>query len=518
MRYRLGPALGQGGMAEVFDAELVGADGFRRRVAFKRIRPEFAGEERFKAMFMDEARIASRLHHASIVGIVDYGLVDGLPYQVLELVEGVDLRRLARLAHERERPIAVEVGVHVCREVAYALDYAHRATGDDGTPLGVVHRDVSPSNILCSWGGDVKLTDFGIAIAHERRSEQTEIGVAKGKRSYMAPEALMGERVDGRADLFALGCVLHWLCTGQSPIAEPAAMADLIRRGKLALDGDIPEAVRPVIDRATRAERSERYRDGREMGDALAEVFHQLSERGGRAALRQLLDELRPPRTDVTPTFDREVGPDPTASGHDATRTLVTRVSVAAPTALASPGEPTTSGRRSWPLLAALVVVAVVAGAWVGADLVDPPPRAPDSAVAPAQTDRSEVRPAPVARVTDAGPAETSEGDAAPSTPPEPRTSDELPRPRRARRRARQPVEPPVTSPAGASRGTLMVAGANALNLAIRVDGRVLATAPFALQLPMGRHRVELVSAEGRVMHRRVVELTTSQPTVRWAP
>src|SRR5688500_1305451 len=214
-------------MAEVLLATAVGEDGFERRVAIKRMLEGGSSDPSFVRMFLDEARIASRLHHGNIVGLLDYGVVEGMPFHVLELVDGENAASLAHLGAEHDAPMPVEVALHLCVEVAHALDYAHRARDPSGRALGIVHRDVKPANVLVSWEGDVKLGDFGIALAHDR-AEQTEDGVAKGTLAYMAPEQALHRDVGPRTDVFALGCVLHALVAGESPVTRSGGLAAVL--------------------------------------------------------------------------------------------------------------------------------------------------------------------------------------------------------------------------------------------------------------------------------------------------
>lgn len=201
-RYQLVQIIGRGGMAEVYEATSHGDDGFQRKVAIKRTLPQ--SDVSARQMFLNEARIASRLHHGGIVQVYDYGAVDDTEILVMELVDGLDARR----ASVRGEGMPVFLALHVVSEIAHALAYVHELTDDQGNPLGLIHRDVSPHNVLLSWVGDVKLTDFGISIAADRM-DKTAAGIVKGKLHYMAPEQALGETLTGAADIFALGLSLQ---------------------------------------------------------------------------------------------------------------------------------------------------------------------------------------------------------------------------------------------------------------------------------------------------------------------
>lgn len=291
-RYRLTRQIARGGMGEVWEGVAVGEAGFERRVAIKRMFGEPGEDASLGRMFLDEARIASQLHHANIVSILDYGVTDGLPYQVLEYVEGADAEQLVRRGREAGVPLPVELALHICAEVAHALQHAHEAKDASGQPLHIVHRDVTPSNILLSWSGDVKLADFGIALARHRR-ERTGAGLTKGKPAYMSPEQLTGGELDGRADLFALGCVLHALLTGHSPLAGDGRMADLLAGVELPLAPSLPEDVSALIARAVRRAKHQRFQSAAELASACGRLLAQRLERDARSHLSAWLARLR---------------------------------------------------------------------------------------------------------------------------------------------------------------------------------------------------------------------------------
>jgi eukaryotic-like serine/threonine-protein kinase len=216
--------LGTGGMATVHLAETQSAGGFRKRVALKRMLPHLTDEPEIVDAFAREARLASHLHHQHIAQTFDLGVIEGTYYIAMELVPGPTLRQIMRQCESAAGAIPIEHAVDIALQVAGALDYAHNLAGEDGKPLGLVHRDVSPANIIVSGAGMVKLIDFGLAKVSSSRS--TKVGILKGKLSYMAPEYTLG-RIDHRADLFALGVVLHEMLTGR-PLFDAPTDADVI--------------------------------------------------------------------------------------------------------------------------------------------------------------------------------------------------------------------------------------------------------------------------------------------------
>lgn len=207
-KYHLIRRIALGGMAEIFLAKAMGAEGFQRDVAIKRILPTFSEDEAFITMFIDEARIAARLHHPNIIQILDFDRIDDSYYIAMEFVNGRDLRKVLDRGRDPANRITPLRAVSAIADIASALGYAHQVRGEDGEPLNIVHRDVSPHNILLSFNGVVKLTDFGIAKA-AARSTRTRAGTVKGKCSYMSPEQARGKPLDGRSDLFAL-CAIAW--------------------------------------------------------------------------------------------------------------------------------------------------------------------------------------------------------------------------------------------------------------------------------------------------------------------
>ncbi len=213
--YELVKRLGVGGMAETFVAVRRGVGGFEQRVCLKRILPAFAGDAEFVEMFLREARLSALLHHGHIARVLDFGIADGAHYLALELVEGTDLRAVLR--HLRIRAESLDVGLvsFIAHALGAALDFAHAAT-DEGDAKGIVHRDVSPSNVLLSNWGEVKLADFGIAKAMNRPAS-VQSNALKGKVAYMAPEYALGQHCSARSDLFSLGVLLYECLAGFRP-------------------------------------------------------------------------------------------------------------------------------------------------------------------------------------------------------------------------------------------------------------------------------------------------------------
>lgn len=287
--YRLLRRVAQGGFAEIFEAVAIDEQGGERRIAVKRLLPALSADPQHILSFTDEARIGRLLQHPHIAAVVDFGSLDGTPVQILDLVDGVDLRGLReRLAPE---PVPTLAALELTRAVADALSYAHQAKDAEGHALGIVHRDVAPDNVLVSWEGEVKLVDFGIAMAHQRLAS-TGVGVIKGKVGFMAPEQFEARDVDARADVFSLGCLLHALLTGQSALRD---QSDL-HPGRLRVEPSLAPAVAELISRATQLDRARRYATAEEMLEALDAVISAERQAPGAEGLSALLGRIaRPP-------------------------------------------------------------------------------------------------------------------------------------------------------------------------------------------------------------------------------
>lgn len=298
-RYRIIRKIADGGMAEIYSATQHGVEGFERPVVLKRILPTLLVEPQFKNMMIDEAHVAMSLTHGNIVQVLDLGQAKGHYYLVLELVDGWDLNQILNRVktvgvHELPPTLALFIVGETCRALAYAHS---RRRG--GTPMGIVHRDVSPHNVLVSVEGEVKLTDFGIAKAMVRRGENTMQGVIKGKLAFMSPEQASGAFIDARSDLFSLGTLLYLLFTGKRPFEAPTDLESILRVQKA--DFPAPESVRPdlapqvarIIAKSMMLRPSERFASADAMLEAIEDVQRQVFGASGKTELKRWLAELQ---------------------------------------------------------------------------------------------------------------------------------------------------------------------------------------------------------------------------------
>jgi len=273
-RYLLRERLGTGGMASVWTA----VDASGQALVVKRILPSLAADAEFVAMFDREATLSARLRHPNIVRVVDHGDYEGERYLAMEHLYGRDLSTVMMELVKRGAPpagLGAFVGLAVCR----ALAYVHALAADDGTPLGLVHRDVSLSNVMLGFDGSVKLLDFGVAKAlAEERSQQTQVGVLKGKWSYLAPEQVEGGAADHRADLFALGIVLWEMLTGRRLFKGATGLQTLekVRAAQVlppsTINPAVPQALDAIVLKALARAPSARWQSAAQLADALAGV------------------------------------------------------------------------------------------------------------------------------------------------------------------------------------------------------------------------------------------------------
>jgi serine/threonine protein kinase len=275
-RYTIIDRLAVGGMAELFKATLSGDHGFEKLVAIKKILPHLAVDKQFVEMFIDEARITAQLDHRNIVSVFELGTDSDTPYIAMQYVDGLDVLALLRECARVQIRLPAELAAVIARDVCDALDYAHHARDTSGKPLGIVHRDISPGNVLLSWRGDVKLTDFGIARAAERR-HKTEAGTLKGKYGYMSPEQVSGGEIDPRSDIFSVGILLAEMVMARRLFTSTNDLDILLMVRDARLDrlhkyaSEFPIELRVLTTRALQRRPEDRWQSAAQFRDALDE-------------------------------------------------------------------------------------------------------------------------------------------------------------------------------------------------------------------------------------------------------
>lgn len=289
-KYFLLDRINVGGMAEVFRAKTTGVEGFERLVAVKRILPGIAEDEEFVTMFVDEAKIAVQLTHANIAQIFDLGRADGSFYIALEYIHGKDLRAITNRVRQRGEQLPVPFACYVIMKACEGLDYAHNKYDGAGRFLKLVHRDVSPQNILVSYEGEVKIVDFGIAKAAGKVG-RTQAGILKGKFGYMSPEQIQGLEIDRRSDVFGVGICLYELLTGERLFAAETDFATLekVKAGVItppsAYNPRVPEELEQIVLRALAKDRDARFESALALHDALQAFIHTSGSLFGRKDL-----------------------------------------------------------------------------------------------------------------------------------------------------------------------------------------------------------------------------------------
>ncbi len=285
-----------GGMAEVFRGKKLGVEGFERLVALKRILPSVSSDPDFIEMFVDEAKIAVQLQHANIAQTYDLGKVDEQYFIAMEYVSGVDLRTMWDRARQRKRLLPLVMSAYVVQKVCEGLDAAHRKTDDAGRPIGLVHRDISPHNVLCSFEGEVKVIDFGIAKVANKISK-THAGALKGKFGYMSPEQVRGIELDGRSDIFACGTVLHELLVGRRLFrgSSEFSVLEKVRKVDFRPPRELNQHLDPELERivmkALAKDPNERYQHASEMAEDLARYQYGMDRPFGRTDLVRYMQQ-----------------------------------------------------------------------------------------------------------------------------------------------------------------------------------------------------------------------------------
>jgi|CZKU01.1.fsa_nt_gi serine/threonine protein kinase len=277
-RYRVVEKLESGGMAEVFRAESEGLQGFRKQVAIKRVLPHLSSKKKFISMFLDEARLSAQLTHSNCVQVFDIGVGDSAFFIVMEFVDGANLKAIIEHIKKIGKDFPVEAAVYISLEICKGLAYAHELTDPNGVPLYIVHRDMSPPNVLITKHGEIKIVDFGLAKANSQL-EKSEPGIIKGKFSYLAPEAAMGQEVDARTDIFAVGIILWELLAGQRLFLGDTDF-QTVKKVQAAvvpsisqINKKVPPELERILNKALAREPAHRYRNARDLGRDLSKFL-----------------------------------------------------------------------------------------------------------------------------------------------------------------------------------------------------------------------------------------------------
>lgn len=480
-RYVLRRLIASGGMAQVYEVEAIDGAGRTTRVALKRILPEYAGDAGFRRMFLDEARIASLLNHPNIARLLDFGFVEGAEFLVLELVEGLDAGRAFRRIRVEHPAQAEQLAIHVGARVAAALRHAHEEVLVAGVVTPVVHRDVSPANLLLGVDGSVKLTDFGIALA-EVRAERTRTGVVKGKEDYMAPEQAAGARVGPAADIYSLAVTIHALAKGW-PAREVSDLSPSCSKALYELLGSCL-AADPGIRPSARA------------------LHDRLGAMEEAHAVRELAVWIREQK-DAEPgatAFDRAIAMQLVPDGSTRDYTVASAPATA-------PRKPATRGMARAALVAAALFVAL--GTVWGTVLSSAPSDAAKRAAEEAQSippggadplasasDGAEV----VARSpSEEGPIEAPPGDVVdrnePASPVVRTRRDPVAAPNpEVPEAATEDTDPSGVGVSGLGTGWIQIGGAAWLGMRVEVDGRPAGHVPLFAEVPVGSHSVVIRS------------------------
>jgi len=297
-KYRVLRRIGEGGMAEVFIAEMLCQPGYSKRVAVKRVLPHLALNKRFIRMFLDEARLGLLLNNSNIVHVFDVGRADEAYFIVMEYVNGVNLKQVRELYDQRDALLPMEVSIAITVEICRGLDYAHKLTDSQGNPLNIIHNDINPANVLLSVNGEVKLVDFGLAEAavHVQKSDPD---VLRGKFGYVAPEAALGLGTGPRSDIFSAGIVLYEMLTGQRLFygEDDLDSLRLARAAKVppptAFNREISSSVESVLYRALARNPEDRFPDARAMGRALTEALFAMNRPVSAFAIGDVVEVVR---------------------------------------------------------------------------------------------------------------------------------------------------------------------------------------------------------------------------------
>jgi serine/threonine-protein kinase len=282
-RYRVVEKLESGGMAEVFRAESEGLQGFKKQVAIKRVLPHLSEKKKFISMFLDEARLSAHLSHSNCVQVFDIGVGDNAYFIVMEFVDGANLKAIAESLRKAGRDFPVEAAIFIAHEICKGLSYAHELKDPQGNDLFIVHRDMSPPNVLVTKYGEIKIVDFGLAKANSQL-ERSEPGIIKGKFSYLSPEAALGQDVDARTDIFAVGIILWELLCGQRLFLGETDFQTVkkVQQAVIPPVSQFNKKVAPelekIVNKTLARDPKDRYQTARDLGRDLAKYMFALAK------------------------------------------------------------------------------------------------------------------------------------------------------------------------------------------------------------------------------------------------
>jgi serine/threonine protein kinase/CRP-like cAMP-binding protein len=304
-KYQLLEKVATGGMAEVFRAMSTSIGGFQKLVALKRILPHLSTDAEFVSLFIDEAKLTVTLNHSNIVQVFDFGRIENNYYIAMEYLDGKDMTQVLIKQSKRRKTVPIEVACYILSETLRGLEYAHTRRGRDNEPLGIVHRDVSPHNILVSYDGEVKITDFGIAKARTKVS-LTRPGIVLGKFAYMSPEQARGQEVDARSDVYSAGIALYETLTGRRLFysEDPAQILSKVRNPKVPApsryNAEVPPELDALVMKTLAVDREARFQSCRELSSALQQHLYTVAPDFNDSHLASFMKEL----------FEDEVGPE----------------------------------------------------------------------------------------------------------------------------------------------------------------------------------------------------------------
>src|ERR1700759_383493 len=302
-RYKVLEKIASGGMAEVFRAESAGLEGFKKTVAIKRVLPHLSEKKQFIGMFLDEARVSAQLSHSNCVQVFDIGVGDNTYFIVMEYVDGADLKGVIEYRKKTTGVFPVEEACLICVRICEGLAYAHELTDSNGESLHIVHRDMSPPNVLITRFGEVKIVDFGLAKANSQL-EKSEPGIIKGKFSYLSPEAAQGLAVDAKTDIFAVGIILWELLAGRRLFMGETDLETvrMVQQAKVPSIRQFNPKVSPDLERvmmkALAGDPAQRYQTARDFGRDLNNMLFHMGRAVSSFDIQQLVEPIRLERED----------------------------------------------------------------------------------------------------------------------------------------------------------------------------------------------------------------------------